>query len=298
MKECRYFELQIASIGIRVESCVPVEISERCRCFMSEKRISDADVRIAVKYGEFGFGGHETVLSLGNIQIRKKEKEILKIKYTDYSMRMVEWVAKWEQPEKRKGGACFYEIFVPGQSGGMKNMNPLMFVELSDFFLRFDAVILHSAVVDCKGNGILFTAPSGTGKSTQASLWELYKEAEVINGDRAIIRKYENGYQVYGSPYAGSSRIYKNKRAKVKAVAVLRQGRTNRIRRLGGKEAYISLFSELSVSEWDRSVIEGQAQWLEKFIDTVPVYLLECRPDREAVEVLYNELKAGINDNG
>ena len=84
---------------------------------------------------------------------------------------------------------------------------------------------------------------------------------------------------------------------KVSAVVVLRQAEENRIFRLDKKAAYIYLISEISVSEWDKETVEGQAQWLEKFIDCVPVYLLECRPDREAVEVLYKELEAGENKN-
>ena len=55
---------------------------------------------------------------------------------------------------------------------------------------------LHASVINWKDKGILFSAPSGTGKSTQADLWKKYEGAKVINGDRALIRKRKR--RVYG----------------------------------------------------------------------------------------------------
>lgn len=295
MKDYKRFELQIASIGIEVESSISAELSNRCSLFI--KKGITPDVRFMITPGEYESSNYEIINILGSVQIRKKEEEFLKIQYTDDSFRTVRWISRWKKSESTPDRQCLYEVFVPGSIEVIGNINPLMFVELSGFFLRFDAVILHSAVVNYRSQGILFTAPSGTGKSTQADLWETYRGAEIINGDRGIIRRTCAGYYAFGSPYAGSSGIYKNEQVKVSAVVVLRQAEENRIFRLDKKAAYIYLISEISVSEWDKETVEGQAQWLEKFIDCVPVYLLECRPDREAVEVLYKELEAGENKN-
>ena len=77
---------------------------------------------------------------------------------------------------------------------------------------------LHASVINWKDKGILFSAPSGTGKSTQADLWKKYEGAEVINGDRALIRKEKGDFTVYGYPYAGTSKIYTNFSAPIKAI--------------------------------------------------------------------------------
>ena len=53
-----------------------------------------------------------------------------------------------------------------------------------------------------QGRGILFSAPSGTGKSTQANLWVQHQGAEVINGDRAALRQVGGRWQAFGLPYA------------------------------------------------------------------------------------------------
>ena len=84
-------------------------------------------------------------------------------------------------------------------------------LRLSAFFcpeqllLEHRAFQLHASVIDWQGQGILFSAPSGTGKSTQADLWQTHAGATILNGDRAVIRWLDSQYRVYGSPYAGSS---------------------------------------------------------------------------------------------
>ena len=107
-------------------------------------------------------------------------------------------------------------------------------IGMETLFLRKNCLMLHAALIRWQGKGILFTAPSGTGKSTQAGLWEKYEEADILNGDRAAVRKDKNGcWQAYGLPYAGSSGIYRNEKAPVSAIIVLRQAYENRIQRLG-----------------------------------------------------------------
>ena len=58
--------------------------------------------------------------------------------------------------------------------------------------LAKDAMVLHCSVLKVKSGVILFSGPSGIGKSTQAGLWTKYRKARVINGDRTLLKK-ENG---------------------------------------------------------------------------------------------------------
>ncbi|MDO4333728.1 MAG: hypothetical protein Q4C58_13735, partial [Eubacteriales bacterium] len=155
-----------------------------------------------------------------------------------------------------------------------------------------EAFYLHASVVQWKGRTILFTAPSGTGKSTQASLWEKYRKAEILNGDRAIVRKEKEGYSAYGSPFAGSSGIYRNEGAPVWGIAVLRQGKENRIERLEPGEAVKYLLSETMVSAWDDDFMRKLLGILTEAATCVPVYAFSCRPDESAVEALEDILKS------
>ena len=158
------FELEIASIGIEIDSSIPAELSTRCRLFI--KAGIESDVQFKIRTGRHNWNDYEIVNTQVSARIRRKGENILKVQYEDGSFRKVRWISRWKKQERLPEAPCLYEIFVPEMSDCIRNINPLMFVELSEFFLRFSAVILHCSIVNFMEDGILFTAPSGTGKST------------------------------------------------------------------------------------------------------------------------------------
>lgn len=156
---------------------------------------------------------------------------------------------------------------------------------------RRHGFVLHSAFVRWREKGILFSGPSGTGKSTQADLWERFEEAEVLNGDRTAVRKVDSRWRAFGFPFAGSSDIYRNDSAPIAAVVVLQQAQENQISRLGPTEAFSRIYSETTVHPWDRDFLNRLINDLLDFLKQVPVYLLACRPDREAVRLVKERLE-------
>ena len=159
----------------------------------------------------------------------------------------------------------------------------------------FNAFILHSSFINWKGKGILFSAPSGTGKSTQADLWEKYEGAEIINGDKAGIRKIDGKWMAYGLPIAGTSGIYKNKKVEISHIIVLRQGKENKLTKLSPREAFVKLYSETLVHTWDKVFQENIINMITDVVKSVPIYLYECLPDKSAVVFLKSQI---IKDQG
>ena len=103
---------------------------------------------------------------------------------------------------------------------------------LFDILADAGMLVLHSAyIVTRQGQGILFSGPSGIGKSTQAALWQRYAGAEIINGDRALVRP-DTG-TVSGVFYAGTSGISRNVTAPLQAVILLEQGSETELLRCG-----------------------------------------------------------------
>lgn len=164
---------------------------------------------------------------------------------------------------------------------------------LERLLLDYDALILHASFVTWKHSGILFTAPSGTGKSTQAELWRKYAGADILNGDRACIRKTSEGYRAYGIPYAGSSYIYRNESAPIKAIVVLRQANENRVRRMEKGECLSRLLPEFSMHRWNAAFMNRAIDRIADILELVPVYQLECLPNADAVAVLQAVLFEG-----
>ena len=158
-------------------------------------------------------------------------------------------------------------------------------IGMENFLLSKDAILLHAAFVACGGKGVLFTGPSGVGKSTQADLWEKHLGAEIINGDRAVLRK-EAGWTAYGSPYAGSSGIYRNENAPVSAIVVLKQAKENRLEKLTSRQAFPEVYSQLALCRWDRVFMEKATDLCLDLLQNVPVYRLSCLPAESAVDCL------------
>ncbi len=171
--------------------------------------------------------------------------------------------------------------------------NTFFHIGWETILLHEDRLILHSCFVDTKFGGILFSGNSGIGKSSQGNLWTRYEEAEVINGDRTILYKKKDGWYGYGSPYAGSSRIYKNQSSKICAVIMLAQSSENKIRRLSKIQAFQKVFAQMTVNSWNRSYVSKTMDLVETFIQDIPVYELSCTPDQRAVETLKAIMKQG-----
>ena len=156
-------------------------------------------------------------------------------------------------------------------------------IGLENLLLQHHGLLLHASLID---HGIAFSGPSGIGKSTQAALWAQYAGAEILNGDRAAIRKTGDGWFAYGSPYAGTSGIYRRGCAKLRAIVVLGQSEENSLRKLSATEAFAKIYPEMSVHRWDREFAKNAADLCIRMLEETPVYLLECRPDETAVQLL------------
>ena len=156
--------------------------------------------------------------------------------------------------------------------------------------LANQAFLLHAAVIEWQGRGILFTAPSGTGKSTQAALWAQLEGAKVINGDRAIIRRIADRYTVYGSPYAGTSGIYQNCAVPLQAIVVLSQAPQNTLQQLSPATAFRRILPQITALPWDADFMHTLTELLLEAVPRIDTYHLACLPNAEAVQILKTQL--------
>ena len=150
---------------------------------------------------------------------------------------------------------------------------------------------LHAACVDTDFGGILFSGPSGIGKSTQAELWCKFADARLLNGDRPILSEKASGWMAYGSPYAGSSNCYRNESTKIRAIVMLKQAKECTIRKLRTTEAFRSIYREVTIHPWDKAFVLTAGDLVQKLVLEIPVYELSCTPDERAVELLKNTLR-------
>ena len=156
---------------------------------------------------------------------------------------------------------------------------------------RNKGLIFHCSYIDHVGKAILFTAPSETGKSTQADLWHAFRDAEIINGDRAAIRLENNVLLAEGVPFAGSSKYCKNRSLPIEAIVYLSQAPQTTIRKIRGYEAFSKLWEGVCVNNWDKVDMEQVSSIVQKVASEIPVYHLSCTPDESAVIALEEALR-------
>ena len=162
-------------------------------------------------------------------------------------------------------------------------------VSLPQLLLPFRTLVFHASYIGCDGGAVLFTAPSGTGKSTQAELWRVHRGARVLNGDKAAVRLC-GAPTAHGMPFSGTSGICENVSLPLRGIVVLAQAKENSVRRLGPSAAVAALCPNIFA---DQSIAEEWRAALNLLLDlaaSVPVYALSCTPDERAICALEQEM--------
>ena len=155
--------------------------------------------------------------------------------------------------------------------------------------LYHNVLSIHSSAIFVNGEGIIFSAPSGTGKSTHTALWKEHYGATIINDDSPFVSIVSDKIMLHGAPWAGTSGINKNISVPLRAIFFLEQSPRNEIVPLASLQALQLLLREL-LKPCDRQLIDNTYTLLNLVLASVPCYLLRCTPDKEAAEIVYEEI--------
>ena len=153
--------------------------------------------------------------------------------------------------------------------------------------LEYRGIVVHASGIKWRDKGILFSAPSGTGKSTQAGLWHEHMEDTVIlNDDTPALRFVGDKPYIFGSPWSGSTDINCNDAVPLSAVILLEQAPENQIISLNTEQALPLFLPRFFLPYFDQHMLEQALTICSDILSSVPIYLLRCRPDFEAVELV------------
>lgn len=158
--------------------------------------------------------------------------------------------------------------------------------------LEYDGFLFHSALIEYEGRGYAFAAKSGTGKSTHISLWQkkFGESVRVINGDKPIFRAVGEEIMAYGTPWCGKENLSENASVPLKAICFIVRSKINSIRKIEAKDAIIPIFSQI-LRPTDIETTDALFALLEKTLNKVQCYVLECNISEEAAEIAYNGMK-------
>lgn len=157
--------------------------------------------------------------------------------------------------------------------------------------LAFDGAFLHASAVMLDGKAYLFSAPSGTGKSTHTEKWCRLFGARYINDDKPALR-LENGiWMAYGTPWSGKHDLSANVGAPIGGIAILRRAQENAIVPLTPAQALPRMLSQ-SYYRLSRQEMEKQLYLMDRLLREVPIWELSCRKD-DAAAYLSRDIMTG-----
>ena len=163
---------------------------------------------------------------------------------------------------------------------------------ICDHIIRRGGFFLHCSCLRCDGEAIVFTAPSGTGKSTHAALWRRVfgNRVEMINDDKPLVREKGGRFIIYGTPWNGKHRIGNNISAPIRAIFFLEQAPENSVEPLDSFTA-LSLLLPQTVLPTDRVDTAALLDMLGRLIEQTPMFRLKCNISDEAALTAYRAIK-------
>ena len=157
--------------------------------------------------------------------------------------------------------------------------------------LEYDTFLMHGAVVAVGERAWLFTAHSGTGKTTHIRLWlDNIEGSYVVNGDKPLIRIGEQ-ITVFGTPWSGKEGMNKNIGVKLCGIVLRERGAENRINALSFSEALPTLIQQ-SYRPKDKQQLSKTLALIGKLSGRVPMYRLQCNMLPDAAFTAYSALSA------
>ena len=164
----------------------------------------------------------------------------------------------------------------------------------AEWILEKDAFLLHASLIDVEGEGVAFSAPSGTGKTTHTLLWQrlLGEDMTVINGDKPIIRFFENEkYPIgYGTPWNGKERLGTDGKTPIKHFCLIERSDINSCEKVNPADVLDLFFKQIYLPRNDSKALLKTLILADRFLKSVTVWKIKCNMDISAAQVAYNTI--------
>lgn len=164
--------------------------------------------------------------------------------------------------------------------------------KICDQLIDKGILLIHSAAIAVDGKAYLFTAPSGTGKTTHIKLWKkkFGDEAIIVNGDKPLVSVTAEEIRVWGTPWDGKEHWSTNISVPVAGICQIGRGEVNEISAVGAGDALARLYAQ-TYHPTTEAGMRKTVQLLLQIAQRVPFWSLKCNMSTEAAEVSYAAMK-------
>ena len=163
--------------------------------------------------------------------------------------------------------------------------------KIAEEFFAYDTLLFHGSTIAVDGQAYLFTAKSGTGKSTHTRLWRqlLGDRAVMVNDDKPFLKITEDGVLACGSPWNGKHRLGSNLQLPLKAICILERGTKNEIRKVSPQEALLMLMQQ-SNRPMNKANMPQYLELIDKLCGKAEFYRFGCNMELQAAQVAYEAM--------
>lgn len=164
--------------------------------------------------------------------------------------------------------------------------------QIAEKMLMWDVLLFHGSAISVDGEGYLFTAKSGTGKSTHSRFWRqrFGDRCVTINDDKPLLCVTEDAVMVCGTPWDGKHRLSTNTMVPLKGLAILERGQENSIEPVSASAAMPMLLQQ-SYRPANPAALSNLLRLLERLTKKTGLYRLKCNMDPEAAQVAYDGMQ-------
>lgn len=162
---------------------------------------------------------------------------------------------------------------------------------IAEVLPKYDRVLFHGSSLAVDGRGVLFTAKSGTGKSTHTRFWrETFGDrVRMINDDKPFLHIGEDGVTVYGTPWRGKHSLGENTQAPLEAIYFVNRGQENLVQSISPRELYPLLLQQTYTPD-DPAAMGKTLALVERLSRSVKLLKLYCNLDSQAAQVALDAL--------
>lgn len=272
---------KLAGIGFGFDTDEPIAPTD----YYSQFRISGDELDSLKDKHIFTFGGDiDTLPDFGNMIFSSSDHSVYEYG-GGYARVLNRFDAQsykclcFQSPDKSGG-----EIYFTGGGGHAKRTDAELFriIDLSSALLFYDAFILHGSVAELDGQAYIFSGDSGVGKSTQADLWSECNGAQVLNGDRVILRRVGSEWKAFGLPMCGSSGICRVFDLPVRALVFLAHGKENKAYAPGEFNKIMLTVSQVSCGIGKREDSMKLLSLAESAAGSIKILKYACTAEKQA----------------
>lgn len=185
-----------------------------------------------------------------------------------------------------------------GEIGGLYYEYLTILRNIAEWAPKQNAFLMHGVVLDIENTGILFTAQSGTGKTTHMNLWQEYlgDKMVVVNGDKPIVRFFDNEPETpyaYGTPWCGKEWLQNNMRTPLKHICFIERSETNYVERVDKATVIDRIFNQIYMPK-DPVAIMKTMELIDRLLNCCNLWIIHCNMEKDAAkiahEAIFNDL--------